>query len=330
MTQPYQFVIGEIALETVQPLTYTHHGVKDLPQMIRGVDAEGKPLRTVYLPAGQLRGRIRHEAALAVMRGKGEKVKLEEAYMLALGQDLRPEEDEAPEEIRLGDQLKLRAANPFLDLFGTWKLSSRLYVSHLMPDQNVQPDIVRSIRRDLDTNEDIMNELGDGEQDRMYERQAMQSGASKVGKFIEIAERELKVARRAKDKAKIDELELKIAELKAQKKSQKGEDESDNTKHLVEHFVIPAGITLRGKVTIQNPKPADLNTLIAAFGGISVKPFFGAQRARGCGEVRGSVTFRTTTGETLATIKFGDFQPADVQMTEAGKAFIESGSPTRQ
>ena len=169
MTQPYQFVIGDISLETVQPLTYTHHGVKDLPQMIRGVDAEGKPLRTVYLPAGQLRGRIRHEAALAVMRGKDEKVKLEEAYMLALGQDLRPEEDEAPEEVRLGDQLKLRAANPFLDLFGTWKLSSRLYVSHLMPDQNVQPDIIRSIRRDLDTNEDIMNELGDGEQDRMYE-----------------------------------------------------------------------------------------------------------------------------------------------------------------
>jgi hypothetical protein len=79
MTQPYQFVIGDISLETVQPLTYTHHGVKDLPQMIRGVDAEGKPLRTVYLPAGQLRGRIRHEAALAVMRGRTEKVKLEEA-----------------------------------------------------------------------------------------------------------------------------------------------------------------------------------------------------------------------------------------------------------
>ena len=328
MTQQYQFLIGDISLETVQPLTYTHHGVKDLPQMIRGVDAEGKPLRTVYLPAGQLRGRIRHEAALAVMRGKDEKVKLEEAYMLALGQDLRPEEDEAPEEIRLGDQLKLRAANPFLDLFGTWKLSSRLYVSHLMPDQNVQPDTLRSIRRDLDTNEDIMNELGADEQDRMYDRQAMQSGASKVGKFIEIAERELKVAKRAKDKAKVDELEAKIAELKAQKKTQKGEDESDNTKHLVEHFVIPAGIMLRGKLTIEHPKPTDLSTLIVAFGGISVKPFFGAQRARGCGEVRGAVTFRTTTGETLATIKFGDFQPADVQMTGTGKTFIESGSPT--
>lgn len=323
MTQPHQFIIADISLETVQPLTFTHHGINDLPQMIRGVDAEGKPLKTVFLPAGQFRGRIRHEAALAVMRGKGEKVKLEEAYMLALGQDLRPEEDEAPEEVRLGDQLKLRAAHPFLDLFGTWKLSSRLYVSHLLPDQNLQPDVMRSIRRDLDTNEDIMNELSADEQDRMYERQVKQSLASKVGTFIEIAERELKAAKRAKDSAKVDELEAKVAELKAQKKAQKGDDESDNTKHLVEHYVIPAGIALRGRITIQSPKASDLKTLIAAFNGISLKPFFGAQRARGCGEVRGKAAFRATDGEALAAINFGDFQPATVQMTNAGQAFLD-------
>lgn len=324
MTQPHQFIIADVSLETVQPLTFTHHGINDLPQMIRGVDAEGKPLKTVFLPAGQFRGRIRHEAALAVMRDKGEKVKLEEAYMLALGQDLRPEEDEAPEEVRLGDQLKLRAANPFLDLFGTWKLSSRLYVSHLLPEQNLQPDVMRSIRRDLDTNEDIMNELSAEEQDRMYERQVKQSLASKVGTFIEISERELKASRRAKDSVKVDELEAKIAELKAQKKAQKGEDESDNTKHLVEHFVIPAGITLRGKITIQSPKASDLKTLVAAFSGISLKPFFGAQRARGCGEVRGQVAFRATDGEALAAISFGDFRPASVQMTATGQTFLDN------
>ncbi|MBC7618771.1 MAG: hypothetical protein H7293_07240 [Candidatus Saccharibacteria bacterium] len=323
MSQAYPFIIADVSLETVQPLTFTHHGVNDLPQMIRGVDSEGKPLRTVFLPAGQLRGRIRHEAALAVMRGKGERVKLEEAYMLALGQDLRPEEDEAPEEIRLGDQLKLRAANPFLDLFGTWKLASRLYVSHLLPDQNLQPDVMRSIRRDLDTNEDIMNELNAEEQDRMYERQTKQSLASKVGTFIEIAERELRAAKKAKDTAKVDALEAKVAELKAQKKAQKGEDESDNTKHLVEHYVIPAGITLRGKITIQQPKASDLTALISAFNGISLKPFFGAQRARGCGEVRGKVAFRATNGEALAAMSFGDFQSAPVQMTDAGRAFVD-------
>ncbi len=225
MNEKAKFIIADVSLHTVQPLAYTHHGVKDLPKLVRGLDAEGRPLRTIYLPAGQFRGRIRHEAALSLMRKKGEKgerVKLEEAYMLALGQDLRPEEDSTPEEIRLGDQLKRRAANPFLDLFGTWKLSSRLYVSHLLPEQNLQPDSVRFIRRDLDTNEEILQELGEAEQNRLYERQANQSLASRIGVQIEITERELKTARRAKDKTKVDELEAALNDLKEKKKAQKG------------------------------------------------------------------------------------------------------------
>ncbi len=322
------FIVADISLNTVQPITFTHHGINDLPLMVRGVDAEGKPQRSVFLPAGQLRGRIRHEAALSLMRSKGQKVKLEEAYMLALGQDLRPEEDDAPEEIRLGEQLKFRAANPFLDLFGTWKVSSRLYVSHLLPAVNVQPDTMRSIRRDLDTNEDVMNELNDEEQDRLYERQSKQAMASKVGTLIDVAERELRVARRAKDQAKVDELEAKLSELKELKKSRKGDDESDNTKHLVEHSVIPAGIVLYGKLTIQNPKPNDVNALVEAFNGISLKPLFGAQRARGCGEISGQVTFKATDGEVLGVLKFGGFQPADVQMTDAGKSFLRSAAET--
>ena len=325
MSHPTQFLIADIVMYTVQPLTYSHHGIADLPLLVRGVDAEGRPQRSVYLPAGQLRGRIRHEAALAVMRGREEKVKLEEAYMLALGQDLRPEEDAVPEEIRLGEQLKMRAANPFLDLFGTWKLSSRLFVSHLLPAQNLQPDKVRFIRRDLDTNEELMQELGDAEQDRLYERQSKQSLASKVATLIEIAERELKAARRAKDQAKVDELDEKLAELKAQKKAQKGGDESENTKHLVELDVIPAGVPLIGKITVQNPKPYDLNLLIDAFKGISLKPYFGAQRARGCGEISGTVNFRTTGGEGLGSIQYGDFKRATVQLTDRCKAFLETG-----
>lgn len=324
MSQQNKFFIVDLVLDTLQPLTFTHHGVNDLPLMARGVDAEGKPQRTVYLPAGQLRGRIRHEAALHAMRQKGEKVKLEEAYMLALGQDLKPEEDDAPEEIKLGDQLKLRAQNPFLDLFGTWKLASRLYVSHMLPEQNVQPDVMRSIRRDLDTNEDIMAELDESEQDRLYERQNKQSLASKVGTLIDVAERELKVARRAKDKEKVQEFEAKIAELKAAKKLQKGNDESDNTKHLVEHLAIPTGITLIGKLTVENPKANDVKTLISALEGISVKPYFGAQRARGCGEIKGKATFRTPAGEVWVVVSFGDFKPAIVQWTDAGKAFIDA------
>jgi hypothetical protein len=322
MANPTRFLIADLVVNTLQPVTYSHHGVKDIPMLIRGVDSAGAPQRTVYLPAGQMRGRIRHEAALSVMRDKPEKVKLEEAYMLALGQDLNPEEDKAPEEIRLGDQLKLRHANPLLDLFGTWKLSSRLFVSHLLPEQNLQPDVIRNIRRDLDTNEDIMEQLGEEEQERLYDRQMKQGQASKVNTLIDIAEKELKTARRSKDQTKVDELEAKLNELKTLKKDTKGEDQSENTKHLVEFQVIPAGVTLIGKLTIERPIPSDLRFLVEAFKAISLKPYFGAQRARGCGEISGSVSFRTQTDEGLINIQFGNFKPAVVQTTEAGSAFL--------
>lgn len=318
------FILADVLIHTVQPLTYTHHGVKDLPLMTRGVDSEGKPQRTVYIPAGQFRGRLRHEAALAELRARPAKVRLEDAYMLALGQDLDPEEDDEPEAIRLGDQIKFRKDNPLLDLFGTWKVASRLYVSHLMPEVNVMPDRVSHIRRDLDSSEDMMGLLGDDEQDRMYDRQAKQAMASKVGTLIKQAEAALKAARKQRDTVLIDQLEAKIKELEDLKKQRKGSDESENTKHLLELQVIPSGIDLVGKVTVQGPRSSDLKYLTQAFEALSLKPMMGAQRARGCGEVRGQVSFRLPGGEPVATVVFGGFVPTTTQWTDVGRTLVNS------
>lgn len=317
-------VFIEIAMDTKQPVTYTHHGSDGLPMMTRGVDGEGRAQRTVFMPAAQLRGRIRHEAALATMRGKGEPVKLEEAYMLALGQDLRPEEDKEPEAIRLGDQIKFRQNNPFLDLFGTWKVASRLFVSHLLPEANVYPDRFSHIRRDLDTNEEVFEQLSDEETDRFYDRQEAQSQASKAGGMIKATETALRKARKDSDKALVDELEAKLEDLKNLKKEHKGDDESENTKHLVELQAIPAGITLTGKLIIQKATANDVITIVSALDGISQNPMFGAQRARGCGEVAGKASVLAADGEVLATIEFGGFKPAVVQWTDCGQAFTSS------
>jgi hypothetical protein len=48
----------------------------------------------------------------------------------------------------------------------------------------------------------------------------------------------------------------------------------------------------------------------------------GAQRARGCGEIRGRASFRTPDGEVLAVAEFGDFQPAKLAWTAAGHALM--------
>ena len=315
-------LIADIELLTLQPLTFTHHGTEGLPLLTRGIDDEGRHQRTVYLPAAQLRGRVRHESAMAELRKKPEKAKLEDAYMLALGQDLRPSEDDEPEDIRLSEQIKFRQKNPFLDIFGTWKVASRLYVSHLLPAVNVLPDKVSHIRRDLDTNEDMMALLDDEEQNRLYDRQDKQGLASKAESLIKLTNRELLAARKAKDQTKLADLNAKLEELKALKKSQKGDDQSDNTKHLLELQVIPAGITLTGKLIVRHATAFDLSTLVEAFNGLSRNPYMGAQRARGCGEVQGQVRFQNDLGEVLVVVKFGGLQAAQVAWTDAGQQWL--------
>lgn len=327
MTQR-SFITAELLLQTVQPLTFTHHGTEGLPMLTRGVDAEGRHQRTVYVPAAQWRGRLRHEAALAELRSRPAKAKLEEAYLLALGQDLRPEEDNEPEAIRLREQLEFRANNPLLDLFGTWKVSSRLFVSHLLPDVNVQPDTVSHIRRDLDSNEDMMGLLDDSEQDRFYERQSSQGLASKAEALIKLTTRELGAARKAKDEAKVAELTAKLEELKELKKSRKGDDTSDNTKHLLELQVIPMGITLLGNLTVNGARARDLDLLLKAIDGFSCNPFLGAQRARGCGEVKGSATFKDGKGDVLAVVTFGERAPARLEWTDTGHEFQNAAPAT--
>jgi CRISPR/Cas system CSM-associated protein Csm3 (group 7 of RAMP superfamily) len=317
-------IVAQLQVHTVQPLTFTHHGIEGLPMLTRGVDADGKHQRTVYIPAAQLRGRIRHEAAMAELRARPGKAKLEDAYMLALGQDLRPEEEDEPEAVRLKDQLAFRAQNPLLDLFGTWKVASRLLVSHLMPEVNVQPDTVSHIRRDLDTNEDMMALLDDEEQNRLFQRQDSQGMASKAEALIKLTMRELGAARKAKDEAKLAELNAKLEELKELKKTRKGDDASDNTKHLLELQVIPAGIELTGKMTVLDAKPYDLDILVKSLSAFSAKPYLGAQRARGCGEVDGRASFENGDGEVLVAVKFGGLKPAVVEWTQAGQAFLQA------
>jgi CRISPR type IV-associated protein Csf2 len=316
-------LIASIRFETMQPLTFTHHGNTDLPLLTRGVDSNGQHQKTVFVPASQLRGRLRHESALAQLRSEKEKVKLETAYLLALGQDTRPQEDAAPEAVRLNEQIKFRQENPFLDLFGTWKVASRLYVSHLLPDVNVQPDTIRHIRRDLDSNEALMQTLDDAEQQRFYQRQSNQAGASKLGKQLELAQREQKAAKRKGDDALEAELAQKVEKFKSDIKNQKGEDESTNTKHLVSAQAIPAGITLAGKLIVQAAKPRDLQYLLDAFAGISQQPYFGAQRARGFGEVQGNAVFQLQGADNLVAVNFGYGQPFKPQWTAAGKAFAQ-------
>lgn len=317
-------IFGNITITTVNPISFSHHGVEGLPLMTRGVDAEGKHLKTVFIPAASLRGRIRHEVAMSVLEGQG-KVKLARAYMLALGQSTDGRiEDEGDVQYKIAEQLKIREGDPVLDLFGTWKVNSRLQVSHLMPAVNVQPDRFSFIRRDLDSNEAIMSLLGEDEQNAFYERQISLSKASKAGEMIKVATSALMKAKKAKDSELTDELEAKIAELKELAKQHKDDvgGDGNNSKHLLEVEAIPAGIDLLGTMVVKNAKPRDLEMLVEAVNRISQHPVVGAHVARGCGEVRGTATFSNSDGEVLCVAHFGGYQKATTEWTEIGAEYV--------
>lgn len=317
-------IFASITLTTVNPVSFSHHGQEGLPMMTRGVDSEGRHLRTVFLPAAALRGRIRHEVAFNAMERSGQ-VKLGQAYMMALGQSTDGRvEDEGDVAYRIAEQRAIREKDPIVDLFGTWKINSRLQVSHLLPDANVHPDRFSYIRRDLDSNEDIFNRLSPEDQDAFYERQETMSQASKAGDMIKAATSALMKAKKAKAaKEETDAIEAKIAELKALQAAHKDEAGGDgnNSKHLLEVEAIPAGLDLHGTLVVKHAKPRDLTMLVNAFDRISQRPLVGAHTARGCGEVKGRVTFTDGEGEVLAVVAFGGYGSARIEWTQAGDTF---------
>ena len=323
MTEPNQnaphqnTLFATVQLTTVGPVTISHHTVNDLPQMIRGVDAEGRPLRTVSLPGATFRGRLRHEAAKAQIRTQ-DKVSLAEAYMLALGQDTHPTEDDAEDAVRLAQVQAKRDSAPLQDLFGSWKLPSRLHVPFLVPQVNVAPDVFSLVRRDLDSNDEFMEMLGEDVQDDFWARSQRQTAASQVGAQIKVLKRSVTAAKKAKNEALVKELDAKIEELQSLKDEVKGDDESNNSKHLLQVRGIPAGVELSGRLVVNRARVRDLMILIDAFDGLSRKPLMGGHAARGFGEVSGRVTFLDGQERALAGLSFGGFRPASVEWTASG------------
>ena len=68
---------------------------ENFPVMTRGVDAEGKPLRTGFLPATTLRGHLRRSITIRSMQkaeDEGKPYKLPQVYTEMIGQDAASEQ----------------------------------------------------------------------------------------------------------------------------------------------------------------------------------------------------------------------------------------------
>ena len=279
-------------ITTVGPLSIKMPDATDyngFPVMSRGIDDDGKPLKTAYLPATTLRGFLRRAIVTNDMKeaaAKGKPYSLPKAYGELIGQDAASEKQAG--EIDLLEIKKAREASPVIDLFGSGLgVSSRLRVGHFLPSVNVLPEDYSGVRKDLGDTEGIVELLSEEDANKYYQRETSNSRRAKADEIVTKLERQV----RALSKKGEDASELTAQLDEAKKVAGKYKDEMGDmrvsSRTLVGYTALAAGLDLNGRIVIVNAKDRDLNMIEFALDCLSRSPVLGAQSARGCGEIKG-------------------------------------------
>ena len=131
--------------------------------MGRGVDDDGNPQLTGYLPSTTVRGFLRRAVVLNSMQeaaNSGAPYNLPRAYNELVGQNEDSEKQAG--EIDLLEIKKTRESFPILDLFGSGLgVASRLRVGHFSPETNILPEEVHAVRKDLGDTDGVIEALSE-------------------------------------------------------------------------------------------------------------------------------------------------------------------------
>ena len=279
-------------IETVGPLSISMPDGGDydgFPVMARGIDEEGKPLRTGYLPATTLRGFLRRAAVLKRMRAAaaaGEHYDLPRTYAELIGQDARSEQQAGG--IDLQEIRRMREDSPVIDLFGSGLgVKSRLRVGHFLPETNVLPEKFSGVRKDLGDTDGVIGLLTEAEAERYLGREGANRRRAQAEELANRIKRDIRSAERKGGDTGEREQELAEAEkLAARYKAEMG-DMAVSSRTLVQHHALPAGLALKGRIVILDAQDRDLDTIEYGLDCLSRNPVLGAQSARGCGEIKG-------------------------------------------
>lgn len=309
-------VVIEGTITTVGPLSIRmpdadeHDG---FPMMSRGVDDEGRPMKTGYLPATTLRGFLRRAVVTRAMRkakDDGEPYSLQKAYAELIGQDAESEQQAG--EIDLLAIREMRDESPVIDLFGSGlSVASRLRVGHFVPERNVLPESYPGVRKDLGDTEGVVELLSASDAERYHGREEANNQRSEAEKLVKTIKG--KIGRAEKKGENVDELrkELEAAVKVRDRHKEKMGEMQVSTRTIVSHMALPAGLDLRGKLVIMNAKERDLELLEYGLDALSRDPVLGAQSARGCGEISG--IFKVLIeGEEQKRITIGGYAPSRV------------------
>ncbi len=316
-------IIIDATLTTIQPVSIKLPDQDGHPKMTRGVDSEGQPKKTAYLPATTMRGKLRRLAVQPLMQAAKEVGKpwtLHQVYEAMLGQDAA---SEGSEEIDLVALKKRRADNHIVDLFGAGLgVKSRLSVGHFVPVVDVAPEQFAGVRKDLDSDTDVLELMDEAEVNKFVGRNTTNSKRSESEALVKKIGSQIRKA----EKAGQDVTELKAALVLAEQ--QRDElvaamgDMKNSTKTLTSYEAMPAGIELKSRIVIDKATAKDLNTLVSALDLFSRSPVLGGQTARGCGEVAGNFQMTDQDGVLLGVVTIGGYAPSKASWTAKGQGFL--------
>lgn len=317
-------IIIEASLHTAGPLSITMpvaQGGKpnpygNFPIMGNGMDDEGHPKLTGFLPATTLRGFMRRSAGLAAMRQRGVgNTTLQQAYSDILGQG-----SDTKDEVDLLKLQDLRESDAILDLFGSWSVRSRLLVSNFLPTSNILPSAMTGVRKDLEDTDGVLELLNGQDRQAYFDRSDTNSDRA-------VKESQLRAAGTAKRKAEkagkthdVEQLAALITRLSAEVDALKASmgEMANSSRTITEYYTLPSGVKLTGRIVIQNAKDRDVIMLVDALNELSLRPILGAQAARGCGEVTGQFDF-FTDGILFKKVTAGGWKPAQIVDFEVEK-----------
>ena len=287
---------------------------ENFPVMTRGVDGDGNRLRTGFLPATTLRGFLRRAVTLRNMRKaaeEGKPYKLPQVYSEMIGQDAASEQQS--DEIDLLALRAAREASPILDLFGSGLgIKSRLKVSHFVPSVNVLPEPFTGVRKDLDDTEEALDLMDQAEKSTFLGRSESNNRRASALSLQKQLERKVKQAERKGSVSEDDIKALEVARADVEKFKEEMGDMQVSTRTIVQHYALPAGLVLSGRMVIDKASDTDLELLEYGLSELSLAPVLGAHSARGCGEISGVFDFYDSDGRQTKSIVVGHYGPAKI------------------
>lgn len=315
-------VIINAKITTVAPLSIkmpVAEGAREnrfgnFPVMTRGVDLDGNPLQTGFLPATTLRGFLRRAVTLRNMRkaaDAGKPYKLPQIYAEMVGQDAASEQQS--DEIDLVALKAAREASPILDLFGSGLgIKSRLKVGHFVPEINVLPEVFTGVRKDLDDTEEALDLMDKADMQSFLGRSESNNRRAAALALQKQIERKVKQAERKGGASPEDVKALEVAQAEVERFKEDMGDMQVSTRTIVQHFALPAGLQLAGRIVIDKATDTDLELIEYGLGELSLSPVLGAHSARGCGEISGVFDFFDSSGRQSKSIVIGGYGPAKV------------------